>query len=366
MPYFLQHQGGHIYSSYPGGMVPFALPVALLSRVVGADFDQPMVANRLEKIAATLVGSLSIGLFFLIAVHLAPPGPALTMTAILASGSAMFSTIGQGLWQQGGIVFWSLLVLMIEFRGDGRPSKGGIALQGLACGMMPACRLTAAVFLLPFGLWVFARSPRRALAIAGVAALTSLPWILGYWSIYQSPFGPSTNQMVRSAWTGSIGWPLLGVLISPARGMLVYQPWVLLAPLAFVPAMRCVSSRSGLADTLKGWRWFCGAVILFQIGLVSAWTAWWGGWCWGSRLVSEVLPLCALLALGPVTLLSRSAAGRRLVLSLAIAGLLMHVPVVYLGAEVWNDLTNIDHHTDALWSWSRAPFLLPIAGTGRF
>jgi len=364
LPLFLQRQGGHIYSSYPAGMVAFALPVAALSRVVGGDFDHPMVAIRLEKVAAALVGAIGVGLFFLLALHLAPPTPALATTAVLAAGSAMFSTIGQGLWQHGGIIVWSLVVLLVEFRGEGRRSRGGTLLQGLACGMMPACRLTAAVFLLPFGLWVFARSPRRALAIAGVAALSCLPWALGYWAIYGSPFGPSTNQMVGNAWTASIRWPLVGVLTSPGRGMLLYQPWVVLAPLAFVPAVRRAAARRGCDGGPAGWPWFCGAAILFHVGLVSAWTVWWGGWCWGSRLVSDVLPLCALLALRPITVLSRLDSGRRLVLTLAIAGLLMQIPSVYLGSGVWNRLADVDQHPDALWSWSRAPFLLPITGAG--
>jgi hypothetical protein len=83
-------------------------------------------------------------------------------------------------------------------------------------------------------------------------------------------------------------------------------------------------------------------------------------------LVAEVLPLCALLALGPVTVLSQSNAGRRLILSCALAGLLMQIPVVYLGAGSWNKLVDVDNHTEALWSWSRAPFLLPIVGPSRF
>jgi hypothetical protein len=347
-------------------MVVFALPVAALSRLVGAELDDPSVQMRLEKIAAALVGGLAVCLFFLLALHLVPPASALTSTAIVAVGSALFSTVGQGLWQHGGIIVWSLTVLLVEIRGQVReqPFGPGTLLQGVACGMMPACRLTAAVFLLPFCLWVFARAPRRALAIAALAWLTYLPWALGYCAIYGSPFGPSTRQMVGSAWTWSIGWPLAGVLISPGRGMLLYQPWVVLAPLAFVPAVRRAAARIGCDEEPAGWRWFCAAVIVFEVGVVSAWGVWWGGWCWGSRLVSEILPLCALLALRPLAVLGRSPWGRRLVVTLALVAFLMQVPHVYLGARKWNQLTDIDNHTAALWSWSRAPFLLPITGQG--
>jgi hypothetical protein len=363
---FYTRRGGHIYSRYPAGMVTFALPVAALSRLVGGQLDEPRTPLRLEKITAALVGAFGVGLFFLIALHLAPPAPALVATAMLAIASGQFSSVGQALWQHGGVIVWSLLVLLVEFRTQGRPSRVGTLVQGFACGMLPACRLSAATFLVPFGLWVFARSRRRALAIAGVAALTCLPWALGYWAIYGSPFGPSTNQMGKEVWSSAIGWPLMGVLLSPARGMVLYQPWVALALLAFLPApgrgRRLVAPDLGCGEEPKGWTGFCAVVIILQVGLIAAWSMWWGGWCWGSRLVSEVLPLLALLAVRPIAALGRSVPGRRLVLTLTLAGFLMQVPFVYLGAIRWNELADVDHHPEALWSWSRAPFLLPIVG----
>jgi hypothetical protein len=366
LPYFVQRQGPHILSKYPAGMVAFALPVAAAARLAGARLDDPVMPLRLEKVAAAVVGALGAGLFFLIALHLAPPAVALTATALFAIASAQFSTVGQGLWQQGGVIFWSVVVLLVEFRGEGRPARSRLStlLQGMACGMMPACRLTAAVFLVPFGLWVFARAPRRAVAIATLAALAYLPWGLAYWALYGTPLGPSTSLMHGSLWTSPIGWQLLGVLVSPGRGLLVYQPWVLLAPLAFVPTIRRAAARLGCDAGPPGWEAFCATVILFQIAVISAWSIWWGGWCWGSRLVAEVLPLCALLALRPIALLGRSRPGRAMVLALGLVGLLMHVPSVYLNGPVWNNAADVDFHTEALWSWSRAPFLFPITGKG--
>jgi hypothetical protein len=52
------------------------------------------------------------------------------------------------------------------------------------------------------------------------------------------------------------------------------------------------------------------------------------------------------------------------VLALGLVGLLMHVPSVYLNGPVWNNAVDVDFHTEALWSWSRAPFLFPITGKG--
>src|SRR5262245_54478450 len=73
LPYFATRRGDHAYSSYPAGMVPFALPVVGAARLAGADLDSPRVRERLEKWTAAWLAAASLGLFFLIALHLAAP-----------------------------------------------------------------------------------------------------------------------------------------------------------------------------------------------------------------------------------------------------------------------------------------------------
>lgn len=356
LPYFVQRRGGRLYSSYPSGMVPFAVPVVGLARLSGANLADPNVQMRLEKLTASAVAGLALGVFFLIALHLVRPRPALAVTAILAVGSGMLSTVGQNLWQHDGVVLGSLVVLLIEFRG---PGLAGTLAQGVVCGMLPACRVTAVAFLVPFGLWVLVRSPRRAAVIAGAAGLSAAPWVAYYVSVYGSPFGPSSSQMSGSLWSADVAGPLVGVLLSPGRGLLTYQPWVVLAPLAALPWVRRAGARRPGAGGPAGWELVCVAAVVLLAGVVSAWNCWWGGFCWGSRLVVEVVPLCALLCARPVAALGASARGRCVVAALALLAVTVQVPGVYLGAFRWN-VVYAQVHREAVWSWSRAPFLAPI------
>ena len=155
-------------------------------------------------------------------------------------------------------------------------------------------------------------------------------------TIYGAPFGPSSGLLRGSFWSGDLAGPLAGVLACPARGLLVYQPWVVLAAIPWV-------------KTAAG-----------HLLLVAAWPCRWGGWCWGSRLSLDVVPLLALLGLGPIGRLCGSTAGRAVVGSLAIAGVLMQVPCVYLGANRWSEAADVDYRPDSLWSWVDAPFLWPF------
>ena len=359
LPYCLRRTVAGVVSAYPVGMVPLALPVVGLARVVGADFRDLGVHQRLEKLAATAIGSSSLGLFFLIALRLAPPRTALAMSAVLSASSGMLSTVGQALWQHDGVIFWALLVLLVEFRGAGRVSRRGAILQGIACGQLPTCRLTAAAFLAPFGAWVLLRSPRRAVAIGAVAALAFAPWAIYNRALYGNPFGPSAGFLAGSCWTGAVSAPLAGILFSPARGLVVYQPWVLLAALGLVPAVRRAAASIVRVDGPPGWVWFCLAAIALQLAMISAWRCWWGGYCWGSRLLIEVVPLFALLCLRPIAALCTSARGRVLMAALALLGSAVQVPGVYWPGVRWNVICDVDLHPEQLWSWSHPPFLFP-------
>ena len=105
-----------IYSKYPAGPLQAAVPVALVSRLTGADLDSIKVHERLQKFTAVLLSATCLGLFFLVSLHLVPAAPAWITTVMLGTGSVMFTTISVGIWQHGGIILWSLAFLLAEFR----------------------------------------------------------------------------------------------------------------------------------------------------------------------------------------------------------------------------------------------------------
>ena len=360
MPYFCQRTESGLYSSYPLGMVPFVLPAAATARLFGADLSRPNVHDRLEKWTAAWVAGLSLGLFFLLALHMAPPGPAWMTTLILGTGSVMFTTVGQALWQHGGVIFWSLLALLIEFRCHDRPRLANTGVQSLAIGMLLACRLSSVALVVPFVLWVLIRSPKRALALAALGCFAFVPWALLHTSIYGTIFGPSTGQLASHNWSLANLSTLVAILISPGRGMLVYQPWILLVALFLFTSLREEMAANERTACPSGWIGFCVWVILLHLSLISSWKCWWGGYCWGSRLAAEAIPLLALLCVRPIAVLWSTKRGKGLVLTLVLLSCLMHLPAIYLRSADWNGRVDVIHHTEKLWSWSDPPFLYPL------
>jgi hypothetical protein len=359
MPVFYRRSGKHIYANWPVGMVQFAAPVTAVAHAAGADLTRDEVYLRLEKWTAAWLAALSVGLFFLLALHLAPPAPALACTLVLATGSTMYSTVAMALWHQDALVFYSLLVLYLEFRQQEGPSWPATILQGAACGLMLPCRLSAGLFIGAFGVWVLLRSWRRALVVAAIALLAYAPWV----HLYSTMSGNVGDPLaVKKTVGGGLTWDVLprlaGVLVSPGRGLLVYQPWILLGTALLLPWVRRTAKAIPVPARLPpGWQWLCAAVVVGQIAVISAWAGWWGGYCWGSRLAAEVVPLLALLCVRPIAALWEADWGRRAIAAVGALAFVLHLSAVHFNADQWNAAQKIDSHPAKLWSWSDAPFL---------
>jgi hypothetical protein len=375
LPYFFLETATGIYSHYPSGMIVFAVPPAALARLLGADLHRISTQDHLEKGVASWLAAACLGLFFLLALHVVDARSAWLTTLLLAVGSAFCSTVGQALWQHGGVVFWLLLALLVEFRtwrrppltlpsppsgGEGRVrGAAAVLLQGVALAMMFACRLSSALLILPFGVWILYRAPRRALLVGLLAAVAYLPWAWYYQSIYGTPLGPSVGQMIGFSWS----WreASLPLLIAPDHGLLMYQPWILLGLAVCLPPVRRLLPVGEPGDLPGGWRWVCVSAIVLHLALIASWNCWWGGDCWGSRLATETVPLFALLCLRPIAALRRLAWGRRLVLATALVAAFLHLTGVYLPADYQAVQPAIFTHRPALpGSLDNLPFLTPF------
>jgi len=80
----------------------------------------------------------------------------------------------------------------------------------------------------------------------------------------------------------SYPWAMLGTLFSPGRGLFIYVPILLVILVAVIRRWRWISDQTLAVTAL--------AVCIAQWQLVSLFRNWWGGQCFGPRLMSDVLP----------------------------------------------------------------------------
>ncbi len=360
MPYFFMRTSRGVHSSYPSGMCLFALPSAAAARLLAVDLSRGGVQDHMEKGVASWLAASCLGLFFLLALHLGDARSTVWMTLLLGVGSGLCSTVAQALWQHGGVLFWMLLALLIEFRTWQQPSRGGAILQGVALSMMFACRLASALLIASFGLWLLLRAPRRAVLVGLAAAVAYLPWTCYYQAVYGTPFGPSIQQM--NSFTGHWRDTMVLLLVSLDHGLLVYQPWILLLATLTVPSVRRRLFATASAAP-PGWSWFCLAAIAPTLGLVASWNCWWGGDCWGSRLVVETVPFFALLCLPCVSALRHLAWGRGLLTATLVLAAFLHLTGVFLKVDIRASQPLIGANRVSPGSSAIVPFLTPFVGS---
>ncbi len=250
-------------------------------------------------------------------------------------GTVLWPQTRQTLWSNESAMLGTGLILWLAIARRDRehpPSPVIGALLGLGLGHALLSRPSSLLLTLPVLsalAWQHRTSLRR-----WVPALvcSSLPfaalWLhdnqLHSGSPWTPPFAVIAADIARvhgvgdSVLSGSPGVGLMGLLISPARGLLVFSPWILV----LLPGLwRSGRSRDPFRIALL-------IGVLSTLALNALYADWWGGDSWGPRRLQELLP--PLLLLGLPSRLEQSASfslpnlrvvAPLLALSVAIQGL---------------------------------------------
>ena len=278
LPYWAVRHGGHVWSRYPIAAPVLALPVYLPAALGPA---RDAARGEPEKLAAALMCALSAG-FVLAALRRAgtPPWLAAAATALYAAASPVLTTASQALWQHAPSVLALSAAIWATVRARaGEPSFAAWA--GLACGVSVAARPTDAIVAAALALALAPLGLRALLAFAAAGAAPLLATGTYQALAFGVPWATGYGGEVRAFGT-PLGEGLLGVLASPTHGLLTFVPWAALALAGLFAGAR----RDPLHRALLG-------AALATILLYARWHAWWGGWCFGPRVLCDLSPLLA-------------------------------------------------------------------------
>ena len=300
LPWYVVEKRGQIVSCYPltPGLlaVPLVVPQIVLLDYRRPDWEQAapfFYTSHMAKNGAAFLVALTGVVIYQLLRWLGLSRVALLATVIAALGSSLWATASQALWQHGpAALALSLTLALLLPPGAGRSR---LFLAGLAAALVAAARPQNIVLVLPIAAWVAWRYRRDALWFlpAPIALGTAVVGI-NYW--YFGTAGGGYNEIeplalyshnITSYWTTDVFGGAAGTLLSPSHGLFVFSPWTALA-LASLPATH---RRIAQWPLLRVALWSLVPFFLF----LSMFAAWWGGWSFGPRYCTDVIPLFAIL-----------------------------------------------------------------------
>jgi hypothetical protein len=332
---------GHVVTYFPIAAGLLNTPAYAIAGWLGVDLADNVIG--LSHITAAAVAALSVLAMYLCLMQISPRRTAIFLSVAFAFGTGVWSTNSRSLYQHGpSLLFLVLAMALLLSR-----RRSLVAIAGLCIGAAVFVRPTNAITAALIGLYVL-RTDRKALP--GFATLAAIPlaamtWysIVAWGSVFALGQGNPPNILLQQ---GEPLEALVGLLLSPNRGLLVFSP-------IFVFSLACavyvIRTRSGppLLPYL-----LCASV--FTYALYCFWPDWIGGHTYGYRYLIEVTPVLLmvtavcwdrLIAPYPVVRVAFSAA---LLASIYFHGL--GATTAPCGYD--DEPNNINYHHERLWDIS--------------
>lgn len=323
--------------------IPFYAPAVIAKALLSSPTLPGWVnfAWRYQKVPAAIVGALTVLIFWrLCEDNDMPAHLALGLTLWLAFGSELYSTGAQALWQHGPGTLAVVGAMQAQARLRRRATAGVALTLSFFCGLAIVVRPTNALVVGPFGLLGLKESPRHWLSLllpGAVLVALQLAYNLHFYAAVLGNYAWAPSQLAFA----NLAEGLLGLLVSPGRGLLVYFSVAGLASAALILRPRTLLHPAAGAACLA---------IVASTTFAASYHQWWGGWSYGPRFLSEIEPaILLLLGLAWMGLSPRAQRGLLVLLfALLPFGILVQAVGAYdNSATTWTSIpVNVD---DAPW-----------------
>ncbi len=360
---------GHFYNYFPPGSAILSAPFVLVGNALGYGiFDANHVYSENQEshvqqfIASLLMAGLAVTFYFT-ARLLLPCGWSALLALGGVLGTQVWSTASRALWAHTwGTALLGVALYLLLAQAAGRRRAHPVLLATLLSWTY-FVRPTNSLFIIGITVYVVLYHRRMFAAYA----VTGAAWFVGFagWSYeHFHKLLPSYYQANRLE-TTHFWEAFAGNLISPSRGEFIYVPVALFILFLLARHWPRVLHRPLV--------WLTLAVSTAHLLAVSCFVPWYGGWCYGPRYSTELVPWLALLAtLGTGAALRWREENRALrrgavvwytTLAAGSALLLLSVWINRRGANVeatarWNFFpVSVDDRTDRVWDW-RHPQIL--------
>ena len=366
--YTIELANGHLYYFFPPGNLVLSAPFVAVFNAFGISAANPDGTYNPEGettieyvLAALLMAGLTV-IFFYTSRLVLPLAWSIVIALGGAFGTQIFSTASRVLWTDTwgtfllGIALW--MILRREMR---KGELNGVILATLVAWLY-FVRPTFSLHIIAMAIYVFLCQRKHFVRFA----LTGAVWLaLFFWYSWHNfhHFLPSYYRAGR-LYFGVFWTAFPANLISPGRGLLVYVPVLFFVGYLLVRYRRHVVYPRIVVMAL--------AVTVVHLAVVSCFGHWWGGYSYGARFSTSLVPWFVVIAILAVqarrislekAVGAVSPVGKKLELSVGALLLLASVAINSFGAAdrktaLWNVRPqNIDLHPERNWDWRQPQFL---------
>jgi hypothetical protein len=366
-PFYLRKVGSHYVSAFPIMTGILAVPVYFFPVIFNMSITWEHLIF-LSHISSALIVALSGGFFYLLLKRRFSRNEkqAIALSAVYLFGTVNFALISQALWQHGALQLFVILglyfLLGCSREGTGKAANKAarkrdfknLFLSGMFFGFAVLSRPTAGLVLAVIPALVFHKNlmvlAKRGLQVAlGLA----VPVLFFFWynkSFYLSVANQGYSNQLLISWLSPFPEGFLGTWVSPSKGILVYSPVLVFSLVGLFLVMKSlVPSVKKISQENLGYLAF-GVVVILHTLILSLWKHWYGGWSFGYRMSSDVIPLLVLLII-PFLDSSLFQKYKKLFFGLLIFSVLVQIFGMIFFDGIWHAAYDLGFE-DTSWLWS--------------
>lgn len=350
---------GHYYSIYPIGTPLLATPLILVLDKYFDHFSQikPTLINLMEEqiIASLFTALAAVFVYKIVYRLLASNKKSLFVTLIFAFGTSAWSTASRALWQHGPSILMLSIALYLLILASQKSRL--IQYASIPLAMSYVIRPTNSLAIMIFSIMVLIYYKNYWLKYCLWSLTIALPFLLYNLSIYQSILSPYYwfSYEARQITLWGYVQALLGTLFSPGRGLFIFTPILLFSGYGlFLKIKQKQFYHLDLALLI---------IIVLHWLIISTLQKWWGGFSYGPRLFTDLLPYFIYFLIPVVQTLNLKTIKQALITTLFVlfiaASFFIHGRGA-VAANVWQwNFTprNVDLNPERLWDWKDLQFL---------
>ena len=360
--YFFNEINGHFLSSYPIVTPILITPIyAILFLFLklgdySIDLLRPefgLIVQIMEKLSASLIASISVIFVYLSLKELVQKKTAAFTAIVFAFATNTWAISSQALWQHGLVELFLAMSIYLVLLNEKQKSEKNIIYLGIISGFFIFNRPPDSILLTPIIYYILNLKDRRIIYYFSFMALSSAPFFLYNIHYFGSLFGGYAGLASDIHFNFNMITGFVGLLASPSRGIFIYTPIIVFSILGY-------SKISKLSNEIvKNFLLISGISILGQILLYSAFVCWWGGWSYGPRFLTGILPVLFIflgLYLKDAHMNIKQKKNLFIIFIFSIL-LIWSIFVQFVGAFYypngdWDGSLNVDLYPEKCWYWN--------------